>query len=307
MSMNKDTSNSAGASAEQLAMQAEKAREDDASVITLHMASYEMGLRDALRAPEKTKRYLDKCGPFMDEPGFAEASAVAKLKMDEAAAELARRATTPPAQGSDGHQAIVSAFWWLQGALDCKTFGWDGDQHEAATQTLIDARAALAAMPSLADAERRGMMRAAEIAEGKERFSYGIDVAVAIRTAAAALTEDLKGGDALSIDRCSETLNGSVSFNGGVGGPHPDTALPEAAPAEPSQDAQGWRPIETAPKDQNRRVFALIPNVGPDWVRWAPWEEDGVATDDWTWWYEEDCPVKPTHWFDIPPAPEPRP
>lgn len=41
-------------------------------------------------------------------------------------------------------KALENTVAWLTAALECKTWSWDADQHEAATATRDDARATLA-------------------------------------------------------------------------------------------------------------------------------------------------------------------
>jgi hypothetical protein len=36
-------------------------------------------------------------------------------------------------------KVLESAMWWLEGALQCKTWAWDEDQREAASWSLIEA------------------------------------------------------------------------------------------------------------------------------------------------------------------------
>lgn len=35
-------------------------------------------------------------------------------------------------------KVLESAVWWLEGALQCKTWNWDEDQREAATWSLVE-------------------------------------------------------------------------------------------------------------------------------------------------------------------------
>ena len=35
-------------------------------------------------------------------------------------------------------EVLESALWWPEGALQCKTWHWDGDQREAASWSLIE-------------------------------------------------------------------------------------------------------------------------------------------------------------------------
>lgn len=74
----------------------------------------------------------------------------------------------------------------------------------------------------------------------------------------------------------------------------------------PTADGQGWRPIETAPRD---RVVLVNDTTA---VSAAPWAAaKWLDCDDWEGWvYDDDilqdnapCGPQPTHWYDLPSPP----
>lgn len=73
--------------------------------------------------------------------------------------------------------------------------------------------------------------------------------------------------------------------------------------AEAVRVAQGWRPIETAPKD-GTQILAWAPDFYPgfygvaEWAEKQDWRPETVAG--WFWNYA----TRPTHWMPLPTPPQ---
>ncbi|MEC9244618.1 MAG: hypothetical protein VYB05_07600 [Pseudomonadota bacterium] len=62
--------------------------------------------------------------------------------------------TSPvPAITDEAVELLKESAFWIEGALNCKAWAWDADQHEAATDTLARTKALLAALPSKGEGE----------------------------------------------------------------------------------------------------------------------------------------------------------
>lgn len=97
-------------------------------------------------------------------------------------------------------------------------------------------------------------------------------------------------------DRCADYANPHEE----VGVAYMRAALAEAATALRSFVDGGWRPIETAPKDETE-IVGHDQKTGTSHVTWA---------DRWGDWYDRDShyyseapPFQPTHWMPLPTPP----
>ena len=224
---------------------------------------------------------------------------------------VVRRATTPSAQGSDSYldeieQTISDCEEYFDNRADAE-IDQDGTHpnREMVLQNYCYEALQVVKMlrTSLADAECRGMVRAAKIAEAKsvacnEHIALRHAISVAIRTAAAALPEAASAVPRTAVlehkwkPESETSACGQLAWLHGLG----DTfkALIDYVDelerrAIPEQREDGWQPIATAPKDGTP---ILISNG----------EEVKIGA----WYHAQPQYGGYTHWRLLPPAPEPQ-
>ena len=82
-------------------------------------------------------------------------------------------------------------------------------------------------------------------------------------------------------------------------------ASPQPQPVQPSEVAQQWQPIETAPKDGTR----VLATWDYTWCQSGPHAEvcETNESGEWFYSYDGDGPQKPpTHWMPLPAPPKPK-
>ena len=71
-----------------------------------------------------------------------------------------------------------------------------------------------------------------------------------------------------------------------------------------SSDSNGWRPIETAPKDGTTIILANGERAGIGF--WREFTQSGYPWRNWFFNMLNSQPYAPTHWQPLPPPPEPQ-